>query len=100
MDNKLKASDKAAVQSAIDAIKSAMSDNDTAGMNSAMEQLTQAQHKAAEALYKQAGSGAAGPGAPGGAGGGSAEESTGAGGAAPGGTGDVIDAEVVEEEKK
>ena len=37
------------------ALKSAISGNDTAAMTRAMEQLTQAQHKAAEALYKQAG---------------------------------------------
>jgi molecular chaperone DnaK len=60
-----------------------------------MEQLTQAQHKAAETLYKQAGP------APGGAGpGGSAPESGGSGGAAAGGGGDVIDAEVVDDEKR
>jgi molecular chaperone DnaK len=62
-------------------------------MNRAMEQLTQAQHKAAEALYKQAGpaASAGGPepaGADAGAGPGRAPE------------GDVIDAEVVEDEKK
>jgi molecular chaperone DnaK len=67
-----------------------------AAMNRAMEQLTQAQHKAAEALYKQ---GAAGSeGAPGSEGTGS----QGAGGSAGSGNaqGDVIDAEVVDEEKK
>jgi molecular chaperone DnaK len=97
MGDKLPASDKASVQTAIDALKSAISANDTAAMNRAMEQLTQVQHKAAEALYKQAGPGGGpggpeppGGGAPGGAG------STGEG-AAPG---DVIDAEVVEDEKK
>jgi molecular chaperone DnaK len=91
--------DKAAVESAIEALKSAMTANDTAGMNKAMEQLTQAQHKAAEALYKNAG-----PGAPteetGGAGssgstGSGATGSSGSGGS-PGG-GDVIDAEVVDD---
>jgi molecular chaperone DnaK len=93
MGDKLAASDKAALESAIAELKSAVSSNDTAAMNRAMEQLTQAQHKAAEALYKQAG-----PAAPG-------------GGPEPGGTdagtgpgrapeGDVIDAEVVEDEKK
>src|SRR4026207_1679623 len=55
MGSKLASSDKAAVETAIESLKSAMSNNDTAGMNKAMEQLTQAQHKAAEALYKQAG---------------------------------------------
>jgi molecular chaperone DnaK len=99
MGDKLAASDKAAVQSAIDNLKSAMSANDTAAMNRAMEQLTQVQHKAAEALYKQAGSGA-GPGA--GATGAGPEDAAAGGGPAPGGAGagDVIDAEVVEEEKK
>jgi molecular chaperone DnaK len=93
--DKLAAGDKASVQSAIDAVKSAMSANDTAAMNRAMEQLTQAQHKAAEALYKQAGPGGGGgaeppPPPPDGA-------TAGAGGGA---AGDVIDAEVVEDEKK
>ena len=94
MGDKLPASDKAAVESAIENLKKAVSNNDTAAMTRAMEQLTQVQHKAAEALYKQTGAGAgAGAGAPG---------SGGASGA-PGGAGsqgDVIDAEVVDEEKK
>jgi molecular chaperone DnaK len=55
MGDKLGASDKAALESAITELKNAVSSNDTAAMNRAMEQLTQAQHKAAEALYKQAG---------------------------------------------
>src|SRR5690349_19518136 len=87
--------EKGAVESAIAALKSALEANDTAAMTRAMEQLTQAQHKAAEALYKQAGPtpGGAGPdaGGPSGAPG---------GGAAPGGAGDVIDAEVVEDDKR
>jgi molecular chaperone DnaK len=98
MGDKLPAEDKAAVQSAIDALKSAISANDTAGMNRAMEQLTQVQHKAAEALYKQAPGGAGASGSEPGAG--SSAGSAGGGGSAPGGAGDVIDAEVVEEEKK
>src|SRR6187401_1623613 len=93
MGDKLGAADKAALESAITELKNAVSSNDTAAMNRAMEQLTQAQHKAAEALYKQAGSTAsAGGPEPGGA-------DAGAGpGRAP--EGDVIDAEVVEDEKK
>ena len=98
MGDKLAEADRAAVQSAIDALKSAMSANDTAGMNRAMEQLTQAQHKAAEALYKQAPGGAGAPGPE--AGGGNAGAPGSAAGSAPGGAGDVIDAEVVEDEKK
>jgi molecular chaperone DnaK len=97
--DKLPASDRTSVESAIEALKAAITGNDAAAMNQAMEQLTQAQHKMAEALYKQQAAGA-GPGAPGteGAAGGSgsgAEGSAGAKGA--GGNGDVIDAEVVDD---
>jgi molecular chaperone DnaK len=99
MGAKLAASDKAAVEAGIEAVKSALSSNDAAAMTRAMEQLTQAQHKAAEALYKQGAAGAQGAsGAPGSEGAGS-EGSAGAAGAG-GAQGDVIDAEVVEEEKK
>jgi molecular chaperone DnaK len=93
MGAKLAAGDKSAVESAVESLKSAMAANDTAGMNRAMEQLTQAQHKAAEALYKQAGSGGSGGST------GSAGASAGSEGSA-GSQGDVIDAEVVDEEKK
>src|SRR5437867_1780232 len=95
MGDKLPASDKAAVESAIENLKKAVSSNDTAAMTRAMEQLTQVQHKAAEALYKQTGA-AAGAGA---SGSGGASGASGAG--APGSAGsqsDVIDAEVVDEE--
>jgi molecular chaperone DnaK len=98
MGAKLAAADKSAVESALESLKSAMSSNDVGAMNRAMEQLTQTQHRAAEALYKQAGT-------TGGASSGSdASSSAGAGGAsseaAAGSEGDVIDAEVVDEEKK
>jgi molecular chaperone DnaK len=70
-------------------------------MTRAMEQLTQVQHKAAEALYKQSGAGA---GAGAGAGGAGPEGASSGSGARTGGgagtQGDVIDAEVVDEEKK
>jgi molecular chaperone DnaK len=100
MGPKLASSDKAAVQTAIDQLKSAISANDTAGMNRALEQLTQAQHRAAEALYKNAGASAA-EGAQGaqGAGSGGSDGSAGSQGS-QGSQGDVIDAEVVDEEKK
>jgi molecular chaperone DnaK len=87
--------DKASVATAIEGLKSAMAANDTAGMNTAMEALTQAQHKAAEALYKNAGAGAAGPDSAGAAGGGTAGPAP--SGNADGGSGDVIDAEVVDD---
>jgi molecular chaperone DnaK len=92
MGDKVAAADKSAIQTAIDALKTAMNANDVAAMNRAMEQLTQAQHKAAESLYKQAGAGS-GSGPAGGGQPGSAEQPAGAGAA----QGDVIDAEVVDE---
>ncbi|OFW15909.1 MAG: molecular chaperone DnaK [Acidobacteria bacterium RIFCSPLOWO2_12_FULL_67_14] len=94
MGPKLAAGDKSAVESAIEAVKSALSANDTAAIGRSMEQLMQAQHRAAEALYKQAGAGAAAGG--GAAPGGGASTAPGEGGS----QGDVIDAEVVDEEKK
>jgi len=96
MGSKLDQGDNAAVAAAIESLKQAIAANDTGAMNRAMEQLTQTQHKAAENLYKQSGAAGAGAGSPG-AGGRGAEGSAGAG---AGAQGDVIDAEVVEEEKK
>src|SRR5881394_3099823 len=55
---KLSSADKQAVETAIEQLKSAITQNDTAAMNRAMEALTQAQHRAAEALYKNAGAAA------------------------------------------
>ena len=101
MGPKLASGDKAAVETAIDQLKSAISANDIAGMNRALEQLTQAQHRAAEALYKNAGAQAGSEGAQGsqGAPGAGSEGSDGSAGS-QGSQGDVIDAEVVDEEKK
>jgi molecular chaperone DnaK len=96
MGDKLPAADKAALQEAIDKLKTAVNANDAAQMTAAMEGLTQAQHKAAEALYKNAGAAA---GAQPGPDAGPSAEAGGAGAGAPK-DGEVIDAEVVEEEKK
>src|SRR4051812_13845911 len=96
--DKLSASDKQAIESAMDTVKKAAEGTDAGELQRALDQLTQAQHKAAEALYRQQastppadGGGQAGP---------SGGSSTGSGqaGGAPGG-GDVIDAEVVDEGK-
>jgi len=99
MGAKLAPADKAAVETAIESLRTAMSNNDTAGMNRAMEELTQAQHRAAEALYKQAGAATAGGAGPEGAPEAGAESAADGPGEA-GAPGDVIDAEVVDEEKK
>src|SRR5450759_484673 len=91
--DKVSASDRQPIEAAIEDLKKAIEKNDTAEMKRAMEVLNTAQHKAAEAMYKAAGAAQAG-GQPGG---GAAPD-----GAQPAGEdkGDVIDAEVVEEEKK
>ena len=83
------------IDAAIEAVKKALEGNDVEAINNAVEQLTAAQHKAAEQLYQQAGPEAPGPDI-------SNDESTGSteGGATSSGDADVIDAEVVEDEKK
>ncbi len=96
--DKLSASDREPIESAVADVRKALEAEDDAALKSAMEKLTAVQHKAAEAMYKQASetpppppdpsSGAPGSGA----------------GAAPGGgdaagQGEVIDAEVVEDKQ-
>ena len=93
--DKLSASDKQPIESAIEDLKRAIEKNDVTDMKRAMEALNTAQHKAAEVLYKSASAGAGSAGASGGSTG-----SAGGGSARGGAQGDVIDAEVVEEEKK
>src|SRR5499427_4886586 len=94
--DKLAASDRAPIEAAIEDLKKAIDRNDTAEIKRAMDTLNAAQHRAAEAMYKAAaaGGGATGGSQPGGATGGPQQPSGSAG------QGDVIDAEVVEEEKK
>jgi molecular chaperone DnaK len=90
--DKLSAGDRQPIQEAIDALKKALEQNDLDGIKRGMEQLTRAQHKAAEVLYRAAQS-SPGEGQPAGPGPGA---ETGARSGEP----DVIDAEVVEEDKK
>src|SRR5215813_4685225 len=82
--DKLASADKTAIESAMDAVKKAIESNDAAAINRAMEELTQAQHKAAESLYQQASSAPGGGGATGG-GPGPGGEGGATGGAAGGG---------------
>ena len=51
---KLGSSDKAAIESAAEDLKKAIERNDVAEMKRLMEALNQAQHKAAEAMYRSA----------------------------------------------
>jgi molecular chaperone DnaK len=96
LGDKLPASDKAAVESAVESLKTAISGGDTAAMTRAMEQLTQAQHKATEALYKNAGAQGA-PGSEGPTPGAGPQGPAGAGSSGAPESGDVIDAEVVDD---
>jgi molecular chaperone DnaK len=95
--DKLQASDRQPIENAIEELKKAIEKNDVAEMKQKLEALNSVQHKAAEAMYRAASAAGAGAGAGAGA-------SAGAAPNAPGGngrdSGDVIDAEVVEEEKK
>jgi molecular chaperone DnaK len=95
MGEKIGAADKAAIESAMEAVKKAMEGADAGAIEKALEQLTAAQHKAAESMYKQQ---APGGGPSSGAGGGGAG-SAGAGSASESKS-DVIDAEVVDEGKQ
>jgi molecular chaperone DnaK len=95
--DKLSPADKSAIEGAAESLRKAIDANDAAGINRAMEELTQAQHKAAASLYQQASTAGPGSGPTPGGGAGSSAGSTGdTGGAA---SGDVIDAEVVDEGK-
>ena len=89
--DKLAASDTQPVEAAIAEVKKAIDGGDTTAIKQAMDRLNTAQHKAAETLYKEAqagrGTGTAQPPP--------ASETSGNGEG-----GEVIDAEVVEEEKK
>src|SRR4051794_20739404 len=100
--DKLPAADKQAVESAMAALKKATEENDASAVQRGLDQLTAAQHKAAANLYQQ--TAPPGGGAPGGgsAGSGSSGSSgpTGRAASAGGAQGDVIDAEVVDEEKR
>ena len=87
--DKVPAADRMAIESAVNDVKQALESNDAAAINRTLDALMQAQGKAAQELYKQAG-----PDAAAGAAGGGAQP----GGDAAGG--DVIDAEVIEDEKK
>jgi molecular chaperone DnaK len=95
--DKIASADRGAIESAIADLKKAVETNDAPAMSRAMDALTAAQHKAAEALYRQQQQGAGAPG-------GGATSDAGAAGAQTGGgqtnTGEVIDAEVVDEDKK
>ena len=93
--DKLPAAERQPIENAIEELKKAIEKNDVAEIKQRLDALNAAQHKAAEVMYRTANApGAAGP---------SEGPSGQAGQARETGSreaGDVIDAEVVEEEKK
>ena len=89
--DKLAASDTQPVEAAIAEVKKAIDGGDTAAIKQAMDRLNTAQHKAAETLYKEAQAGR---------GTGTAQPPPDSETSGNGEGGEVIDAEVVEEEKK
>jgi molecular chaperone DnaK len=99
--DKLTAADKQAIEEAMEGVKKANEGTDAAAIQRALDQLTSAQHKAAETLYKQgaAAGAAAAPGQGDGAGA-AAGAAPGSGGPSEPPKGDVIDAEVVDEGKQ
>ncbi len=95
--DKLSADERKPVEEAVAALKKAIESGEAGAIDKALEQLNAAQQTAAQALYAKTAQ--ASPGAPGGP-----EAGTGAGPGGPGGpragnTGEVIDAEVVEDGK-
>jgi len=95
MGEKISSADRSAIESAMEAVKKASEGSDAAAIEKALEQLTAAQHKAAEAMYRQQAQ-------PGGGGSSGSEPAGGGAGPAPGSgaKSDVIDAEVVDEGKQ
>jgi molecular chaperone DnaK len=91
--DKLPAADKAAVESAMEEVKKAAQGTDASAIQRALDALTSAQHKAAEALYRAQGPGAGGAGSAGGGPSGDTQSKS------EEKSGDVIDAEVVDEGK-
>ena len=55
MGEKVGASERAAIEAAVNDVKSAIEKNDAPAVKSALERLTAAQHKLAESLYQQSG---------------------------------------------
>jgi molecular chaperone DnaK len=92
--DKVTASDRQPLEAAVEDLKKAIEKNDHADMKRGLEALNAAQHKIAEAMYTAAQTaGAAAPGA------GPSDAAAGEP-SSRSASGDVIDAEVVEEEKK
>jgi len=78
MGDKIDAGDKSRIEEAISKLKKAVEDDDTGAINTAQEELTQASHKLAEAMYAKASAQQEGAGAGTGASAGAGEQPGGA----------------------
>ena len=92
--DKLAPAEKSAIESAMEEVKKAIEGTDASAIQRALDQLTAAQHKAAEALYKQQSQSQSQSQGP------SQSQSPGSEPKAEQKSGDVIDAEVVDEGKQ
>ncbi|HMD99057.1 MAG TPA: molecular chaperone DnaK [Terriglobia bacterium] len=95
--DKVSEADAKDIEAAIEEAKKAIQGNDSGKIQAAVERLTTASHKLAEAMYKQAAPGAGTPPPAGGAAGPGAGPTDGA--TKGTGEGEVIDAEVVDEKR-
>jgi molecular chaperone DnaK len=95
--DKLGSAEKAAIEAAMEGVKKAIEGSDAATIQKALDDLTAAQHKAAEALYKSQAANQGSQGATGSQGsqGSGSQGSQGSQGSEK--SGDVIDAEVVDD---
>ncbi|MGA2606540.1 MAG: molecular chaperone DnaK [Terriglobia bacterium] len=99
--DKISESDAKNIESALEDAKKTLQEGDISKINAAVDRLTSASHKLAEAMYKQASSARAAQEAPGSAPGASTSASGAAGPAGKSkGDGEVIDAEVVDSDDK
>jgi len=95
--DKLAPAEKSSIESAMEDVKKAIEGTDAAAIQRALDALTSAQHKAAEALYRAQGAAQQGPSQSQGPSGQQSQSQPQSGGEQK--SGDVIDAEVVDEGK-
>ena len=98
--DKISDADAKSIESAIEEAKQAIQGNDTSKITAAVDRLTQASHKLAEAMYRGAGARGAGATPPPGASSGSAGPTDGGASGRGKGESEVIDAEVVDADDK
>jgi molecular chaperone DnaK len=99
--DKISESDAKNIESALEDAKKTLQEGDISKINAAVDRLTSASHKLAEAMYKQASTARAAQEAPGSAAGASASANGAAGPQGKSkGDGEVIDAEVVDSDDK